>query len=92
MLVNFLLSIIVFIAGLIIGLLPGRDFIPIPSGITDAFGFITDMVSSFMMFVPTGFVSNLAAAIAVVFAANLFVIPWLVARKARLPFRKAVSG
>jgi len=67
-------------------LLPSATFWPLPTGLTDALEWIATPFAYAGAFLPDGMLSTAFAALSLLLAVNLFVLPWLWARGFRLPF------
>jgi len=91
MLVNFLLDIVIFLIKIVVGFFPDSDFWPLPAGFYSAVSWTTEQINTARMFMPDNFVPNVAAAVTFVFAVNVWVLPWLWARGAKLPFASLIK-
>jgi len=58
----------------------------LPDGVLSMFTALGDFIGTASVILPDGFLANLAAATAVIFSVQLFVLPWIAARNFRLPF------
>jgi len=87
MLINVLLWVLTKLAGVFVAILPNADFWPLPSGLTDSLSWISSQIGQVGAILPSGTLANLFAALTLVVAVQLFVLPWVAARNFRLPFR-----
>ena len=92
MIVSFFILLLTFMADILVAIMPDADFLPLPEGITGAFSLLGDFFATTSLILPDNTLTTLAEALTLVGVVNLFVLPWIAARKFRLPFAGSLKG
>jgi hypothetical protein len=92
MIIDLLLSVLSLIGAAFIAIWPGPDFLPLPASFYNSIDWLGSQIGVAANFLPDGFAANLAVALSLVVAVNLFVIPFIAARRFRLPFASFNKG